>query len=291
MHSLPAITLAVICLSGAAATSGTVVEHVDCAAVAGSHTTAIQATLASINESCSSYTALGGPAPDALIRISGPCLLDRSIRVYGRHACRSISLQGNTPSELLSGGLPVYASWFAPVTDAGILSQITSPAARSAVVELNLTEHAITNLGRGPGPISGRGCRAYAEGLPEPHGGSMPGASINSPPGLELFAWAGKGTLPAPLTLARWPNYPWQPQNWSTVSSRRSVRLRCRHAHAPPPPAGRPHVLWASQPHFQSRQCNGTQALGMAAAARADPWINQCPWLEQVAGLSSASES
>jgi hypothetical protein len=112
----------------------------------------------------------------------------------------------------VTGGAALPASWFVPVTDAAVLAQLP-PAARPFVRALDLGAH---GLDAGPGVIGGRGCRAYAEGLPEPHGGSMPGAAINSPPGLELFAATGGGAV-APLQLARFPNDVSVPALWSKV--------------------------------------------------------------------------
>jgi hypothetical protein len=147
---------------------------------------------------------------------------------------RWVGVPGGDGAQIV-GGTPLPASAFAPVTDPAIVAQI-QPAARPFVMQVDL---AALGIPAGPGPISGRGCREYAEGLPQPHSalGSMPSAEINSPVGLELFALSAPGdeaSAPSPLILARWPNEPNNPYNWSVV----------RHNTAP----GQPRVAVPDNP-------------------------------------------
>ena len=115
---------------------------------------------------------------------------------------------------MLTGGVALPSSAFSHVTDAAVLAQLPSAAARAAVLQLDLGAQ---GLDPGPAVFGGRKCRTYGEGLPEPHGGSMPGLSngVNSPTGLELF-WGSDANRAEPLTLARWPDFD-DPRNWSKI--------------------------------------------------------------------------
>lgn len=87
--------------------------------------------------------------------------------------------------------------------------------ARSHVVQLDLRAQGISP---GPAVIEGRQCRTYAEGLPQPHGGNMGVAWVNSPPALEFFAVSdAQGESVSASVLARWPDNIWDPRNWSYV--------------------------------------------------------------------------
>ena len=185
-----------------------VLLHVDCA------TSTLHAARDELRAAFAAADAAGAPRPPATVLVTGPCHLHAPLRFDARDS-GPVTWAPAPPaaSFLVSGGAPIPASRFAPVTAPAILAQLPA-AARGHVVQLDL---AASGLPAGPAPLAGRGCRGYAEGLPEPHGGSMPGAGVNSPPGLELFAALGGGGGAVSLTLARWPNAPWNPLNWSAV--------------------------------------------------------------------------
>jgi len=82
----------------------------------------------------------------------------------------------------LSGGVPLQREWFAPVTDAAILSRIISPEARRALLAVNLRVHGIAGLGE----ITRRGYHRASE-------------RYQAAPS-ELFIGGRR------MTLARWPN-------------------------------------------------------------------------------------
>lgn len=108
---------------------------------------------------------------------------------------------------VLSGGVPVPASWLSPVTDAETLSQLPSDAARAAVRQLDLGAHG------GAIPDAGAlGCKPYMGG----EASILPGNLM--PSGLEFFAPGGAFTGGdfAPLTLARFPNRNAPPKQWSS---------------------------------------------------------------------------
>ena len=90
------------------------------------------------------------------------------------------------------------------------------PVSWPYLMQLNL---GVAGIDPGPAPISGRGCRAYAEGLPQPHSalGSMPDAGVNSPTGLEFFATTPGGGGVVPLRLASYPNMPAPPSEWAHI--------------------------------------------------------------------------
>lgn len=108
---------------------------------------------------------------------------------------------------VLSGGVPVPASWLSPVTDASILEQLPSDAARSAVLQLALGAHgnAIPDAGT-------LVCKPYMGG----EASILPGNLM--PSGLEFFAAGSPATGGdfAPLTLARYPNRDAPPKSWSS---------------------------------------------------------------------------
>ena len=98
------------------------------------------------------------------------------------------------------------ASWLANVTDANILGQLPSDAARAAVRQLDLRAHG--------GAIPDAGllvCKPYMGG----EASILPGNLM--PSGLEFFAPGGAATGGdlAPLTLARFPNRDTPPKSWS----------------------------------------------------------------------------
>lgn len=161
----------------------------------------------------------GKTRPSARVSVRGPCYIHTPL-VFDKRDSGDVEWLPEAPAAtfVVSGGAPVPAAWLTPVVDPNVLAQLPATA-RDYVQQLNLTAHGFS---AGAGPISGRGCRVYAEGLPEPHGGSMPGGSINSPPNLEFFAVAGcagggQSCAVEPLALARWPNAEWNPANWSRV--------------------------------------------------------------------------
>lgn len=188
---------------------------VDCSrAEDGAAATTLHAARDALRAAFAAADASGALRPTATVHVRGPCHLDSPLSFDARDS-GPVKWMPAPPlsSFTVSGGAPIAASAFSPVRDPAILAQLP-PAARGSVVQLDL---AAGGLPAGPGPLAGRGCRAYAEGLPEPHGGSMPGAGVNSPPGLELFAsLGGGGATTTPLVLARWPNA-WNPLYWSTV--------------------------------------------------------------------------
>lgn len=164
----------------------------------------------------SALAALDADAYPSRILVSGVCALTETLALPP-----GVSLAG-APHPLaaaatVSGGVAVLASWLTPVRDAWVEAQIP-PGARGSVVELDLAAH---GLPAGPAVLAGRGCRAYAEGLPEPHGGSMASGAFNSPPGIEFFALdvpsAGGGGGASALRLARWPRAG-DSRNWSHVA-------------------------------------------------------------------------
>ena len=132
---------------------------------------------------------------------------------------------------VLSGGVPVPASWLSPVTDAETLSQLPSDAARAAVRQLDLGAHG------GAIPDAGAlGCKPYMGG----EASILPGNLM--PSGLEFFAPGGAFTGGdfAPLTLARFPNRNVPPKQWSggTVNGYVITPDSATAAHLP---------LWARQ--------------------------------------------
>ena len=179
---------------------------VDCA------TSSLHAARDSLRASFAEFDSAGAARPRARVRVTGPCHLTETLSFDARDSGDVEWVSSGAGPFLVTGGAPVAASSFEPVTDASILAQLPA-AVRAAVRQLNLTALA---LPAGPAPFAGRECRQYAEGLPQPHAGSMPSAEVNSPTGLELFA-ATAGGGAAPLVLARWPNNPWLPSNWSRV--------------------------------------------------------------------------
>ena len=117
------------------------------------------------------------------------------------------ALPGAAPP-VFSGGLPVSASWLAPVTDAWVLEQLPSDAARAAVRELDLAAHGIPDAGT-------LQCKPYMGG----EASILPGNLM--PSGLEFFAPGNPHTGGdfAPLTLARFPNRDHAPRQWSSGST------------------------------------------------------------------------
>jgi hypothetical protein len=110
----------------------------------------------------------------------------------------------------LSGGVPIPASWLAPVTDAGVLARLPSDAARAAVRQLDLRAHAAAI------PDAGElVCKPYMGG----EASILPGNLV--PSGLEFFAPGSPaaGGDYAPLTLARYPNRISPPKQWSSGST------------------------------------------------------------------------
>jgi hypothetical protein len=176
--------------------------------------TTLHAARDTVRAAFATADAAATPRPPATVLVTGPCHLHAPLDFDARDS-GPVTWAPAPPatSFLVSGGAPVPAALFSPVSDPSILAQLPA-VARGHVVQLDLGG---AGLPAGPAPLAGRGCRAYAEGLPEPHGGSMPGAGINSPPGLELSAaLGGDGAAAAPLVLARWPNAQ-NPLNWSVV--------------------------------------------------------------------------
>lgn len=180
---------------------------VDCA------TSSLHAARDSLRAAFASFDSAGSARPRARVLVTGPCHLTETLSFDARDS-GDVTWEGSGAQQfLVTGGAAVAASSFEPVTDPSVLSQLPM-VARAAVRQLNL---AALSLPAGPAPFAGRECRQYAEGLPQPHGGSMPSAEVNSPTGLELFASTPGSSVATPLVLARWPNNPWLPANWSKV--------------------------------------------------------------------------
>ena len=104
----------------------------------------------------------------------------------------------------LSGGLPLLASQFAPVTDPAILAQLPE-GARASVRQLSLAAAGVTDAGA-------LVCRPYMGG----EASILPGNLM--PSGAELFVLGdpsvGAGSF-SPLTLARYPNRATPPKQWA----------------------------------------------------------------------------
>ena len=183
--------------------------HVDCSS------SSLHVARDAVRAEFSASDSAGLPRPSVNVFVSGPCHLSSPLSFDSRDSGKVTwqPASNATSNFLVTGGAPVASTSFTPVTDESVLAQLPA-IARAAVRQLNLTA---LGFPPGPAPIAGRECRSYAEGLPQPHIGSMPGAFINSPTGLELFAAMGTGGAATPLVLARWPNNRWAPSNWSQV--------------------------------------------------------------------------
>ena len=190
--------------------------HVDCtlhtSLVPSPATPTLHTSLASAQAALRAHLA-ASPATPATGHIRGPCpssALRLTAADSGPVTWRPAT---GLPSFSVTGGSAIPLSALPPVTDPAILARFP-PLAQPHVRALDLRG---LGLDPGPAPIAGRQCRGYAEGLPEPHGGSMPSAAINSPMGLEFFAASGVDSAPQPLRLAAYPNQPAPPSTWSHV--------------------------------------------------------------------------
>ena len=106
---------------------------------------------------------------------------------------------------VISGGTPLQASWFSPITDTDVVQQLPL-SAREHVLEINLAAHGVVDTGR----FSVRGSI---------NGNAALDIWKLQPSGLELFFLAGapddEVDVEARATFARWPN---AADGWSTLT-------------------------------------------------------------------------
>lgn len=86
----------------------------------------------------------GRASGPATVLVRGTCGAARFTAADGGHdeASRVTYAAAPDATAAISGGVPVPASWLAPVTDAAVLAQLPSDAARAAVRVLDLGAHA-----------------------------------------------------------------------------------------------------------------------------------------------------
>lgn len=185
--------------------------HVDCLNPA-SHLPTLSSAQSALSSLFNAYDSKALPRPEVRVYVTSPCSAPPQpfTSLHSGH----VTWLPSPPSTTLeiTGGRPITYDLFSPVTDPNILSQLPL-ISHPYVLQLNLTAN---SLDPGPAPISGRKCRSYAEGLPQPHSGGMPGGEINSPTGMEFFFQNDVGVV-TPLTLAAYPNQPAPPSGWSHV--------------------------------------------------------------------------
>jgi len=206
------------------------------------------AAQAAVRRRLLSYATDGHPSPTT-VWLSGTCLgesLRFDARDGGLSEASRVTWRGLGPAGAVVGpGVAIQASWLTPVTDAGVLAQ-APPAARGALVELDLAAHGLGGSGGGPA------CRTFAAGSAE----ILP--DTLSPTQAELFfiGAGGAGLADArPLQLAEWPN----------VGGNFSAPLT--------PPLAWPRVLAVS------RAANRTAVVGPDVAAH----ISSAGWAQQLA--------
>ena len=152
--------------------------HVDCTGAQPGALPTLHAARDALRAAFEAADAQGLYRPPARVLVRGPCHLHFPLELDARDS-GSVEWAPEPPATtfLVSGGADLPAAWFTSVVDPAVLAQLPAEA-RGHVVQLDLGAH---NLPFGTSPLAGRGCRVYAEGLPEPHGGSSKEPPTASP--------------------------------------------------------------------------------------------------------------
>ena len=214
--------LSLLTVGLASASTSPALFHLDCDAgsdaAAGTSAAApvrsLARTQALVREQRARDAASQLPARPITIHVTGTCGAARFTAADGGESEASrvtyTAAPGAQSPPVLSGGVPVPASWLSPVTDAAVLARLPTDAARAAVRQLDLRAHGTVI------PDAGQlVCKPYMGG----EASILPGNLM--PSGLEFFA-AGDpraGGDFAPLTLARYPNRAAPPKQWSGGST------------------------------------------------------------------------
>ena len=163
------------------------------------------ASFASLTAAFDAVSAAGGAAMlgPVELRVSGVCAPPRPLTAADGGGVRVVGA-GAAPA-LISGGVPVPASWLGPVTDADVAAQLP-PAALPHVQQLDLAAHGLV------GKLGMPQCHAYLGG----EASILPGNLVSA--GMELFAYGDPhaGGDASPLELARYPNRAVTPSSWSS---------------------------------------------------------------------------
>ena len=170
------------------------------------------------------------------VAISGVCALNATLRLTAPQS----RVTGATPNAALVGGVPLFSP--APVTDAAVLAQLPSDAARAAVRQFDLVAAGVPahDPSAGQGPWA-HPCLAYAGASAALNYGSYLASSI------ELFWGAGDAASTAPLTPARFPNAnePF-PASWASIVEAGVNKSDNLFFRGPPSLAAR-SAAWANQ--------------------------------------------